>query len=204
MIHKIKELVRLIKIKELNAIELKKMATLDGFVRILTAGKTYYHTNKFLPSYLNTGEIVAISVGGSFNCKYHNGDYYSCNNYIFEVADFVSAKYLYHFFNSKKLLFDTFYQGWGCKKLKLPLLLNVEIMLPSLEKQREIVRILDKFTELIKLNQSRKANLSFPLSSLTFCVFLLEIMLCFFKNTLYFLISDIGIILNLELDVLFF
>lgn len=147
---KLRDYVDIVKTKDLTAEKLKKLYDNNGYIALLTGGKSFGYTKEILPEYLQQGEILAIPVGGSFNVKYHNGFYYNANNYILQTKESLDIKYLYYQLQNKKTLIDGLYQGWGCKKLKIQSLLNLEIKLPCILKQKEIVKVLDLLTSSTK------------------------------------------------------
>lgn len=147
---KLRDYIDIVKTKDLTAEKLKKLYDNNGYIALLTGGKSFGYTKEILPEYLQQGEILAIPVGGSFNVKYHNGFYYNANNYILQTKESLDIKYLYYQLQNKKTSIEGLYQGWGCKKLKIQSLLNLEIKLPCVSKQKEIVKVLDLLTSLTK------------------------------------------------------
>ena len=146
----LRDYIDIVKTKDLTAEKLKKLYDNNGYIALLTGGKSFGYTKEILPEYLQQGEILAIPVGGSFNVKYHNGSYYNANNYILQTKESLDIKYLYYQLQNKKTSIEGLYQGWGCKKLKIQSLLNLEIKLPCVSKQKEIVKVLDLLTSLTK------------------------------------------------------
>ena len=100
------------------------------------------------------GEVVTIPWGKSravVDCiKYYKGKFVTADNRIMTSNDIskLSNKYLYYWIMSKGKVIDTFYRGSGIKHPDMAKVLDLQIPLPPIEVQCEIVRILDNFTEL--------------------------------------------------------
>lgn len=144
---KLKDICILQKVPLLTGEKLKTLNCNDGVVKLLSAGKFNGYTTKEKSNNLFTnGDIIAISRGGSFNIKYYNGYFCSANNYILKTNSKVYTKYLYHYLLNYKDVIECFYTGWGCKRLNIHSFLNLNCTLTNIDKQKEIVRILDTLT----------------------------------------------------------
>jgi len=115
----------------------------------------YYGANNiqdFVEGYTHDGEYILIAEDGSkslehYSIQYANGKFWA-NNHVHVVRGkkSVDTRFLYHYLTTMN--FIPFLSGGGRAKLTKGKLLEIEIPIPPLEVQREIVRILDNFTEL--------------------------------------------------------
>lgn len=142
-----------IKYNYLLANQLSEIEDVNGDVLILNTGinAEVKYTNKNLAgNNLHNGEIVCIPWGGTPNVKYYNGDFVTGDNRIATSYNFsiLSNKFLYYFLNNNLDLISSFYRGSGIKHPEMKKILMMNIPIPPIEVQKEIVRILDKFSEL--------------------------------------------------------
>lgn len=124
-----------------------------GDVLYLPTGVTQqkrYTTVELAGDYLSEGEIICIPWGGTPNVKYYKGKYVTGDNRIATSLDTnkLSNKYLYYVLQNSIDLISSFYRGAGIQHPNMAAVLSIMIPLPPLPVQREIVRILDNFTEL--------------------------------------------------------
>ena len=134
-----------------------------GNVFLLSTGeKTGWTNEKLAGNYLRQGEVVAIPWGKSRPLKevikYYKGKFVTADNRIATSndTDKLLNKYLYYCMINQGETIDKFYRGSGIKHPNMNDVLNVVIPLPPLPVQEEIVRILDKFTELTAELTARK------------------------------------------------
>ena len=82
--------------------------------------------------------------------KYYKGKFVTADNRIATSSntEVLSNKFLYYFMQSKSDYIDKTYRGSGIQHPNMNDVLHMSIPLPHIEIQREIVRILDDFTEL--------------------------------------------------------
>ena len=125
----------------------------NGNVFLLSTGEqTGWTTEELAGENLREGEVVTIPWGKSravTDCiKYYKGKFVTADNRIMTSndAEKLNNKYLYYWIMSQGKTIDTFYRGSGIKHPDMAKVLDMEI--PILEIQREIVRILDNFTNL--------------------------------------------------------
>ncbi len=140
-----------IKYNYLLANKIKKLIVQNGDVKLLTTNKSNLYTKEELVSdILSEGEIVCIPWGGNPIVQYYNGKFVTSDNRIATSFDtnVLSNKYLYYFLNNNIKELSSFYRGSGIKHPSMNNVLHMEIPIPPLEVQAEIVRILDCFTEL--------------------------------------------------------
>ena len=114
------------------------------------SGDDRYTTEELAGDYLAEGEVVCIPWGGTPNVKYHKGKFVTGDNRIATSLDtnILSNKFLYYWMQSKINVISKFYRGSGIKHPSMKDVLDLNIALPPLEVQCEIVHILDDFTLL--------------------------------------------------------
>ncbi|MEG1647950.1 MAG: restriction endonuclease subunit S, partial [Bacilli bacterium] len=142
-----------IKYNYLLANQLSEIEDINGDVLILNTGinAEVKYTNKDLASdNLHNGEIVCIPGGGTPNVKYYKGYFVTGDNRIATSYNchMLSNKFLYYFLNNNLELISSFYRGSGIKHPEMKKILMMNIPIPPIEVQEEIVKILDKFSEL--------------------------------------------------------
>ena len=126
-----------------------------GDVFLLSTGeRTGWTTEELAGEYLKEGEVVSIPWGKSrdvTDCiKYYKGKFVTADNRIATSNDItkLSNRYLYYWMMSQGKVIDTFYRGSGIKHPDMAKVLNMQIPIPPLAIQNEIVKLLDDFTEL--------------------------------------------------------
>ena len=144
----------------LLAADLFAMQQENGDVFLLSTGEqTGWTTEEIAGKYLCTGEVVTMPWGKTrpvADCaKYYRGKFVTADNRIMTSnnTSVLDNKYLYYWFISVGKVVDTFYRGSGIQHPDMAKVLDLQIPLPPLEVQREIVRILDTFTELTARKQ---------------------------------------------------
>ena len=134
-----------------------------GDVFLLSTGEqTGWTTEELAGENLREGEVVAIPWGKSRPVaeviKYYKGKFVTADNRIATSADCnkLDNKYLFYWMQSQGRTIDSFYRGSGLKHPNMKDVLDLQIPLPPIEVQREIVRILDNFAELTAELTARK------------------------------------------------
>lgn len=127
----------------------------NGDVFLLSTGEqTGWTTEERAGENLREGEVVTIPWGKSravVDCiKYYKGKFVTADNRIMTSNDVrrLSNKYLYYWVMTQGELIDSYYRGSGIKHPDMAKVLDMNIPVPPLPVQEEIVRILDTFTEL--------------------------------------------------------
>ena len=120
-------------------------------------------------SYLDTYDfedkaLVINSINGSGRCMIYCVEKYSTttNNFHFKVKnkDNVLTEYLYYYLYSNIKLFEDGFLGSNQKKISKEYIENIQIPIPSLAKQNEIVEYLDFIYEkTIKTSKTKIAEL---------------------------------------------
>ncbi len=135
----------------LLADKLKKLSVDNGNVKILTTSITDLWANEDdVDDFIVDDEIVCIPWGGNPVVQYYKGKFITGDNRIAIVRNKneLNTKFLYYYLINKLDLISTFYRGSGIKHPDMSKVLELNIPLPPLPVQEEIVRILDNFTEL--------------------------------------------------------
>ena len=123
-----------------------------GDIRILyTTLDEAYTTNELAGDSISEGEVVAIPWGGNPCVKYYNGRFVTGDNRIATSLDpdILDNKYLYYWMLSQLDTIKGFYRGAGIQHPSMKSVLCMEIPLPPLSVQHEVVRILDAFSNLL-------------------------------------------------------
>lgn len=140
--------------------DLKPLILKNGDIKILTTSVSNIYTSSKLvdSSRIAEGEVVCIPWGGNPIVQYYNGKFITADNRICFSKDdtYLSNKYLYYVLTSKLDEIKTFYRGSGIKHPNMQKVLDLKIPVPPLEVQKEIVRVLDSFTELEAELEARK------------------------------------------------
>ena len=142
---------KVIKYNYLLAADLKSYQVEDGTVKLLTTNiSNLYTTEELSDGLASEGEVVAIPWGGNPIVQYYKGRFLTADNRIATSLDtnILNNKFLYYYMLSQLKLIASFYRGSGIKHPEMSKVLDLEIPLPPLPVQEEIVRILDNFTNL--------------------------------------------------------
>ena len=141
--------------KSMQSKDLEALNTGCGDICLLFAGVDIGWTDiEISDSFISSGEVIAIPEGKSTPLnkvmKYYNGKFIPSNNLIATTFDnnTLNLKYLFYVLQTMESEIETMYQGDSLKHPKMPEILELDIPVPPLPVQEEIVRILDKFTEL--------------------------------------------------------
>ncbi len=135
----------------LLAAELRSLEVEGGNVKLLTTSISEIYTTEGLAGdNLKEGEIVSIPWGGNAIVQYYKGKYVTADNRIATSVDtsILDNKFLYYLLSNRQDEIASFYRGSGIKHPDMSKVLNMQIPVPPLEVQREIVRVMDHFTLL--------------------------------------------------------
>lgn len=132
--------------KQLN----KELLTNDGKYPAYNGGKTYSgRTN----DYNVEANTIIVSQGGASAgfVNFVTSKFWANAHCYYLLPDLekVDNRFLYHFVKMKQSYLMEFQHGAGIPALKLEKLANLQIPVPPLKIQQEIVKILDKFTEYV-------------------------------------------------------
>ncbi len=142
---------KVIKYNYLLAADLKSYCAENGTIKLLTTNVSNLFTTEELASGLESeGEVVAMPWGGNPVIQYYKGKFLTADNRIATSLDIniLSNKFLYYCLQSQLKIISSFYRGSGIKHPEMSKVLDLEIPVPPMPVQEEIVRILDRFTEL--------------------------------------------------------
>lgn len=143
---------KIIKYKYLLAKDLENLIEEDGDIRILYTTKDIaFTTEEKAGDFISEGEIVAIPWGGNVSVKYYKGKFVTGDNRIATSIDtsVLDNKYLFYWMENSIDVIESFYRGAGIKHPSMLSVLTLEIPLPPLSIQQQIVEILDTFTDSI-------------------------------------------------------
>lgn len=136
----------------LLASKLRKLAVDGGDVKLLSTGGELYGftTEDIAGDSMSEGEIISIPWGGKATVQYYKGKFVTADNRIATSLDkeYLDNKYLYYFMLSNLREIQSFYRGSGIQHPSMTKVLDMKLPIPPLEVQKEIVNILDKFTQL--------------------------------------------------------
>ena len=128
----------------------------SGNVYLLSTGeKTGWTTEELASDYLCEGEVVTLPWGKSRPVaeviKYYKGLFVTADNRIATSKDtsILNNKFLYYWLQSKGSIIDTYYRGSGIKHPNMGMVLDLEIDLPTIDEQKRIVEVLNKFDKLV-------------------------------------------------------
>lgn len=148
--------------------ELEPLLVNDGDIKVLTTSPSSLWTNEELAGdSIKEGEIVAIPWGGNPCVQYYKGRYITSDNRIACINDpnELECRFLYYVLDNQLDEIRTFYRGAGIQHPNMDLVLSMEIPVPPLEIQHEIVRALDFFADLeVELEvelEARKAQYAY-------------------------------------------
>jgi type I restriction enzyme S subunit len=146
--------VRVAILDELCEVANNKRKPVKSSLRV--SGSTpYYGANNiqdYVEGFTHDGEYVLIAEDGTaslsnYSVQYVTGKFWANNHvHVINGKDGVDNRFLFHFFGT--LNFAPYLSGGTRAKLNKSKLLEIKIPIPPLEVQKEIVNILDKFTQL--------------------------------------------------------
>ena len=137
------------KFKHISASKLKEYQNdVSGEVRLLSTGnfEGYTKYNK-QDKNINCGEVITIPTGGTANLKYHKGYFVDSGN-ILLTSSIVNLKYVYYYLTKINEIIQGFFRGAGVQHPSMPDIVELDIPIPPMEVQNEIVEVLDKFSAL--------------------------------------------------------
>lgn len=150
---KVKDIFTRIKGTPITAGKMKEIENPDGEIRVFAGGKTVINACESDIPNANITRVPAVLVQsrGVIDVVYYDKPFtfknemwaYTCNNQV-------TVKYLYYYLKNNVNYFREIGAQMGSMpQISLPVTEKFEMYLPSLEEQKKIVNILDKFEELI-------------------------------------------------------
>lgn len=150
--HKIKDVYKRIKGTPITATKMKEIANPAGSVKIFAGGKTVIDANEEDIPNANITRVPAVLVQsrGVIDVVYYEQPFTFKNEmWAYTIENKTSVKYLYYVMKSNVQTFRDAASGMGAlPQISLGTTEDFEIPLPPLPVQKEIVRILDNFTNL--------------------------------------------------------
>ena len=149
---KIKDVYTRIKGTPITAGKMKEISDPEGEIRIFAGGKTVINAKeKDIPN-ANITRVPAVLVQsrGVIDAIYYDKPFTFKNEmWAYTAGNEIEVKYLYYILKNNIEFFRSAASGMGSlPQISLPVTEEYVIPLPPLPVQREIVRILDDFTEL--------------------------------------------------------
>ena len=119
----------------------------EGDIPVISGGREpAYYCDK----YNRDGETITVagSGAGAGYVQYWTKPIFVCDAFSVKGLEFIQTKYLYYCLaNMQEVIYST-KKGSGVPHVHISCIENIKIPTPPIEVQREIVRILDNFTEL--------------------------------------------------------
>ena len=117
----------------------------SGEIIAFTSGNKTFFVNE----YLVDGEYIFMNDGGQADTKYYNGKANYTDHVFAFTSKNINIRFLFHYLlRINEIINKDYFRGGGIKNLVKKEFLEIEVPVPPLEVQREIVEILDKFTLL--------------------------------------------------------
>lgn len=145
---------KIVSFKHIPAADLKNIPqTSAGTIRLLSTGNFSGTTSVELvedKNIINSGEIISIPSGGAATIKYYKGDFIDSGNILAVSANIklFNLKYIYHCLLNIQETLNSLFRGAGIKHPSMLEILQLQIPVPPLAVQEEIVNILDSFALL--------------------------------------------------------
>lgn len=149
---KVKDVFQRLKGTPITAAKMKEIASDDGEIRIFAGGKTVINAEEIDIPNANIIRVPAVLVQsrGIIDVIYYEQPFTFKNEmWAYTTKEKASVKFLYYVLKNNILSFRNAAAGMGSlPQISLPVTEEFRIPVPPLPVQREIVRILDNFTEL--------------------------------------------------------
>ena len=122
---------------------LSKEGTIPVYQNALTPLGYYEKSNR------KKDTTYVISAGAAGQIGYSAIDFWAADDcFTFDDVNGIRSKYIYYFLQTKKLFIDSNVRRGSIPRISRAVFSKLEIPVPPLEVQKEIVRILDDFTNL--------------------------------------------------------
>lgn len=161
----VKDCFKRLKGTSITAGKMKEIGDRNGTIKVFAGGKTVINANeKDIPN-ANIVKVPAVLVQsrGVVDFIYYEKPFTFKNEmWAYTANDKVEVKYLYYVFKNSVNFFKECAAGRGSlPQISLAITEEFKIPLPPIEVQREIVRILDNFTELTAELTARKKQYNY-------------------------------------------
>jgi type I restriction enzyme, S subunit len=150
--------VKLLELADKNFINVAKGKNLPkdyrdkGDYPVIAAGKSIAYFSSH-PNYNNNTITISSSGANAGFVWKHTYPIWASDCTVIEVNEDIDFNYLYLFFLSKQRIIYSFQEGAGQPHVYWKDIKNIEINLPTLEKQKQIAKTLDKANELVELRK---------------------------------------------------
>lgn len=170
---KIKDVYKRLKGTPITAGKMKEIEKPNGEIRIFAGGKTVINSIESDIPKANITRVpsVLIQSRGVIDVIYYDNPFTFKNEmWAYTHKDRIAVKYLYYVLKSKLQYLREAASGMGAlPQISLAVTETLEIPFPPLPVQREIVRILDNFTELTAELTARKKQYEYYQNILLTC-----------------------------------
>jgi len=97
-----------------------------------------------------TPSLIFNTINADGNCSVHYYEKFNTtsNTYVLTCENTITLQYLYYYLKTQPDLLTGCFEGTTKKALSRPLLQSIEIPLPSIDKQQEIVEQIDFYTQM--------------------------------------------------------
>ena len=145
VIHKTKliEIAKLSRGKRLVRSELHENGQYPVFQNSLTP-LGYYNNKNF-----DGGKTCIVTAGAAGEIFYQDRDFWAADDVLVITTDDILNKYLYYFLLNKQNLIKSKVRKASVPRLSRDDIEKIEVLLPPIEIQNKIVKILDRFQELL-------------------------------------------------------
>ena len=141
----LEEVVKIQRGKRLIKSQLEKFGDYAVYQNSMTPLGYYHESN------VESDTTFIISAGSAGDIGYSNVDFWAADDvYFLSKSDNIDSKFLYHFLLMEQFKILAQVRRASIPRLSRTVIEKLQTPVPSLETQCEIVRILDKFTSLIK------------------------------------------------------
>ena len=106
--------------------------------------------NKYCNIYDYEEECLIIGTGGTANIKYSNMFSCSTDNFIIKINKDQLIKYIYYYLLINIKILQKGFIGVGLQHISKEYLCNIKILIPSIERQKEIIKYCESNDILIK------------------------------------------------------
>ena len=149
---KIKDVFPRLRGTPITAAKMKEIESPDGEVRVFGGGKTVINAKEADIPNANIIRVPAVLVQsrGVIDVVYYENPFTFKNEmWAYTADDKITVKFLYYVLKNNIQTFRDAASGMGSlPQISLPVTEDFKVPVPPMEVQREIVRILDNFTEL--------------------------------------------------------
>jgi restriction endonuclease S subunit len=129
----------------------------EGLYPFYTSSQT---CSTYCDEYDYDGEYLIIGDGGIANIKYSNKFSCSSHNFVIKIIDSgIITKYLYYYLLVNIELLQKGFIGAGIQNISKDYISNIEVPVPSLEHQQEIIKDCEVFEESKRLSNLQIENI---------------------------------------------